>query len=151
MIIDGITLPGPVAVQVDGHYLGTAHATPTGIWLHRRNRYTDSGIGYKQKQYLIRVTFVDLSPAELAIVVSAHAAALTDYVLLSHPGLGIHLPPPLGGGGGVTDDTCYVTVAPGTRLTEQGEQAWQASGAGPILYSVELSLLTADAQFMYGV
>ncbi len=152
MIIGTVTnVPSPVSVQVNGHYIGVTQATPNGMIMCRRKRYPVSGAAYYQQRHLIRLSFADLTPGEYTVIESAYAELIADYVVLSGiSGLKIDMKTPLGG---VTVDACYVTLAPGTRLSVQPIEGWTLSGGtwqGPLLYNVELSLITGDEQVMYG-
>lgn len=152
MIIGTVTnVPSPVSVQVNGHYIGVTHATPNGLILCRRKRYPVSGSAYYQQRHLIRLSFADLTSVEYAVIESAYNQVIADYVVLSGiSGLKIDMKTPVGG---VTTDACYVTLAPGTRLSVQPVEGWVLSGGtwyGPLLYNVELSLITGDEQVIYG-
>jgi len=152
MIIGTVTnVPSPVSVQVNGHYIGVTQATPNGMILCRRKRHPVSGAAYQQQRHLIRLSFAELTYGEYTAVESAYNQLIADYVVLSGiSGLKIDMKTPLGG---VTVDACYVTLAPGTRLSVQPTEGWTIYGGswqGPILYNVELSIITGAEQVISG-
>lgn len=154
MILANRTLVNPVSVSVDGHYIGVAHGVRDGVILHRRKRFPGSGAAYYQQRHLIKLTFADIAEDEYAAIEAAYHDALIDYVVMSGiAGLGIDLPSPGVPPSGVTVDACYVTPAPGTRLSADTVEGWQMRGAvllGPYLYNAELTLITGDPQVIYG-
>ena len=151
MQFGAVSVVNPNFAQVDTDYRAWEGEVIAGPVLRLLKRTPASGSPYSRSFYRIRLTWEDLTPPQKTQFDGIIDTMARTYVVMAMADLGIKrfVPPALGGG--VAQDSAYVTLEPDTAPQYTYTQGYAQFGGvvyGPTLYKLEMALLGFDIQYL---
>lgn len=132
LTLNSATLANPVEVLVDGNSLVALNIAYGGIraFFHSTNQTQHQSI------HTIELRWQALTPTELSDIRTHWQEAADAYVFLAMTDLEL--------ADFSASDNVQVTVAPGTALGAEFQQAYASDGTGPILYDASAIFISAQ-------
>lgn len=133
MILGTFTVANPAQIQSAPFTLTVGNQTLAGLKMQRLLRVWGSDVfpaGQVIRSHRFRITWSNLSQAELDQIRDAHQAAMLGYVRLSTKDLGITFD-------GTTDEWRVIADPQSPALAINWQQGYAAGDATPVVYDAE--------------